>query len=987
MRRQKNLQRAAGVTLSALLLAGAAASPALAANVSARHDLTAVLTLANDNLYRPSSIGGTYLGVNDDGLYEFEVTISADFQSQPTPLEPDHYYSQHEISNPEVLGSRAQYYYGIRPGKSDITYSVSETHGGTYVPKAIVHVTVVTEEDYLALTGLDHIHKWYYSYDFNDPTCTHESVSSRRCTICDQTEIIQRKEKTGHQYISYVSTQPTAYAEGVRIYRCKVCGDTYTESIPKLSGDSGSTTTPSTPSQKPGSGTVGNNGTAAGGISGTGGSESGAAGSSPQSPTACTRHSWKYESRAASCEKEGGYVRVCQTCGAEEMLSTTPKLGHQYTASVTTPATASRTGVRTYVCSRCGDSYPETIPKLGTTQESSVTKDPNAKAAVTKNQSRQNYSTYGNVMTSHLYEREDGNFTRVEAANGSIVIENYDADFQLLTAASVPMELNLFGGFYAGEGFNFLIFGQKNLGESQSQEVIRAVKYSKDWERLGAVSLKGANTYIPFDAGSLRCAEYSGMLYILTCHEMFKSSDGLNHQSNMLISVRESDMTITDSRYGVSNIGTGYVSHSFNQFITVDSSGRLVTLDHGDAYPRAAVLCQYNTTAGSEKFGSPTGNSKILTFHGAVGANNTNASVGGLAYSADQYLSVLNTAPQDGSAGYQSARNVVLSITSRSGLSSKTVQLTNYAAGGNTSASTPQIVKLSNDRFLVLWEVYSKGQYGGFSSSGTLGFAVVDGSGRQVGQVQTAQGSLSDCQPIAVGGKAVWYVTNNSVPTFYTLDQSGRLTAAGDTGSGTAQQTAQPAVPGQVAQPGQAAGSSDTAGFRDVPANAYYKDAVAWAVGKNITGGTSANTFSPNTACSRAQIVTFLWRSAGSPAPKSQNNPFQDVKDGTYYYNAVLWAAEQGITGGVAADAFAPETTVTRAQAVTFLYRWAGMPDTGSTGAFTDVAGSAYYAGAVAWANEQGITGGTGNGKFSPEEKCTRGQIVTFLYRNHLNQA
>ena len=120
MRRQKNLQRAAGVTLSALLLAGAAASPAFAANVSVRHDLTAVLTLANDNLYRPSSIGGTYLGVNDDGLYEFEVTIPADFQSQPTPLEPDHYYPQHEISNPEVLGSRAHYYYGIHPGISDI---------------------------------------------------------------------------------------------------------------------------------------------------------------------------------------------------------------------------------------------------------------------------------------------------------------------------------------------------------------------------------------------------------------------------------------------------------------------------------------------------------------------------------------------------------------------------------------------------------------------------------------------------------------------------------------------------------------------------------------------------------------------------------------------------------------------------------------------------------------------------------------------------
>ena len=172
-------------------------------------------------------------------------------------------------------------------------------------------------------------------------------------------------------------------------------------------------------------------------------------------------------------------------------------------------------------------------------------------------------------------------------------------------------------------------------------------------------------------------------------------------------------------------------------------------------------------------------------------------------------------------------------------------------------------------------------------------------------------------------------------------------------------------------------------GFVDVPANAYYRDAVEWAVSKGITSGTSATTFAPDTSCTRAQMVTFLWRAAGSPAPKSTVNPFVDIQSGAYYYDAVLWAVEQGITSGTSATTFAPDVTVTRGQTVTFLYRAAGSPAvTGSS--FADVAADAYYAAAVAWAVSENITAGTGNGLFAPDTACTRAQIVTFLYRDAL---
>ena len=171
-----------------------------------------------------------------------------------------------------------------------------------------------------------------------------------------------------------------------------------------------------------------------------------------------------------------------------------------------------------------------------------------------------------------------------------------------------------------------------------------------------------------------------------------------------------------------------------------------------------------------------------------------------------------------------------------------------------------------------------------------------------------------------------------------------------------------------------------TMNFWDVKQGDYYYDAVKWAVEKRITEGTGANFFSPNASCTRAQMVTFLWRAAGSPAPKSTVNPFTDVSANDYFYNAVLWAVENGITTGASADRFAPGATVSRAQTVTFLYRANGSP-AASGASFGDVAADEYYANAVAWAVQNGITTGTGNGKFSPNADCTRGQIVTLLYR------
>ncbi len=171
-------------------------------------------------------------------------------------------------------------------------------------------------------------------------------------------------------------------------------------------------------------------------------------------------------------------------------------------------------------------------------------------------------------------------------------------------------------------------------------------------------------------------------------------------------------------------------------------------------------------------------------------------------------------------------------------------------------------------------------------------------------------------------------------------------------------------------------------GFTDVTQTAFYSDAVKWAVERSITSGTDMTRFSPKKSCTRAQAVTFLWRAAGYPNPQSERSSFTDVKAGSYYEKAVCWAVEQGITAGTSKTKFSPNAKCTRSQIVTFLWREAGKPATSNSGKFTDVSENAFYKDAVDWAIEKGITIGVNDTTFAPQNVCNRAQIVTFLYRN-----
>lgn len=585
---------------------------------------------------------------------------------------------------------------------------------------------------------------------------------------------------------------------------------------------------------------------------------------------------------------------------------------------------------------------------------------------------------WADPTTSYLFENPQGNLTRVEyiaiqhwRTNGneintewtkSIVVEDYTPDFQLISSRTIPIELDIWGGFFAGEKYNFFIFGQNNPNESDSVEVIRVVKYSKDWQRLEQASLYGADTYQPISASGVHCAEYGDVLYVRTGHEMYKSSDGLNHQSNMTFAVQESTMTIPPYE------SVGYVSHSFQQLILIDSENNIIAADHGDAYPRAFRLYKYAAKAGSLSLKSSDNGARsayvdFQTFPGTTGKNSTSGMLLGLEEVTDGYVLT-----------YIYKNNVYLAYVAKRDLTGnhgddgtvKLTKLTDYTEGTITKAHAygATMVSTGLSGGYVLWTEVPQYTGEGSSVPKRVFYASYSADG-SIGQVhEFTEGRLSDCQPIIYQGKIVWYQTEQSIPTFYTLDASG--TAAVKANSAAAATT-------------PTAAAAD--GFVDVSDSAYYHDAVEWAVKAGVTAGTDATHFSPDAVCTRGQVVTFLWRASGSPEPKTQRSPFTDVSSSSPFYKAILWAYENEITTGVTATTFHPSGTCTYNHVVTFLWRAKGSPIP-TTARGQDVA--AAMNDPTGWACEKNLLSdepGSIDDRFKPDSPCPRADIVTYLYR------
>ena len=382
------------------------------------------------------------------------------------------------------------------------------------------------------------------------------------------------------------------------------------------------------------------------------------------------------------------------------------------------------------------------------------------------NVNAQDYVQWSDTVKSYLTVCDNGNYMRVQsgAIEGKLLVEYYSSDFEPLSTKLIDNELPIFGAFYDSGNNYYVLSGQENPKQNDSLEVFRITKYDKNWNKIKSCGLYGANTTVPFDAGSARMTHSGDHLLVRTCHEMYKSSDGNNHQSNVTIEVDMPSMTITDSYTGIMNVDYGYVSHSFNQFIKTDGN-HIVALDHGDAHPRSAVLVKYNSDFTTGKFFpsyfEQVSNIDVVTYPEYTSGhyNYTGAAIGGFDVSSSSYIVAQSTVDLD-YINTSKTRNVYVSAVSKDLSINKLNKITSYAEGTD-SASAPQLVKINDNSFLLLWARDTKVSCVKLNADGTVN-----------GSIHTFEGSLSDCQPVIKNGRAVWYVYDKNNVTFNSLNLS-----------------------------------------------------------------------------------------------------------------------------------------------------------------------------------------------------------------------
>ena len=380
-----------------------------------------------------------------------------------------------------------------------------------------------------------------------------------------------------------------------------------------------------------------------------------------------------------------------------------------------------------------------------------------------ENVENQDYSRWASPIASYLSACEDGTLMRVQYGSNieGLLVEYYDTSYNLLNTKLVAEELPIFGAFYETDTNYFLLTGQTNANESADVEVFRITKYDKDWNRITSTGLYGSNTTVPFDAGSARMDVCGDYLLIRTAHEMYMSDDGYNHQANVTIQLNMETMEITDYLTDILNSSYGYISHSFNQFIKVENN-QIIAVDHGDALPRSLVLTKYNSDVSTGKF-MPSYYTTcdlvdILTIPGATGENVTGATIGGFEISDSAYLVAGNSVVQDDDNLTRTTRNVFVASVDK-GTSAVTMNwITNYEEGDGTT-STPHMVKIADNRFLLLW-----------SRNNIVYYTEIDSTGNQTSEIYNLAANLSDCVPVVVNDKLIWYTWKNGTNTFYDID-------------------------------------------------------------------------------------------------------------------------------------------------------------------------------------------------------------------------
>lgn len=368
---------------------------------------------------------------------------------------------------------------------------------------------------------------------------------------------------------------------------------------------------------------------------------------------------------------------------------------------------------------------------------------------------------YAHGEKSYLFQNKSGTLSLlVVGKDGKILVENFDRDYNSLGMKEIKAELPLFGGFYSGTDFHYILFGQSNKEEESRKEVYRIVKYTKDFEKVSDLSLNATDTFstVPFDAGCTRMVENGSQLAIYSSRTRLRTEDGLNHQSNILFCIDTENMkNLTDT----SRFPSYHVSHSFNQFVLGDDSG-YVLLDHGDAYPRSVVIQKMKAPRGKTE-NTETKEADVLTISGKIGDNSTGVTLGGFEAGKRNYIT-LGTSIDQKTGKMEDIQNLFLGITDKKTLKSELKWITSYRNKDGFSISGCRLIPIGDSEFLVLWQEKEE-------EVTRLRYCKIDETGDRLTEITTLdRWNLYNTEPIYHNGKVTWVRIYNGKVWFYDLN-------------------------------------------------------------------------------------------------------------------------------------------------------------------------------------------------------------------------
>lgn len=378
----------------------------------------------------------------------------------------------------------------------------------------------------------------------------------------------------------------------------------------------------------------------------------------------------------------------------------------------------------------------------------------------------QQQSPYSYGETNYIYTSNDGKYTTVDEAENHVVVQTYDENFTLLQTKKVPFELEEFGMFYEGKTYNYIAYGQTNVNE-ENIEVIRVVKYDKNFNRIDSVSIFGDEIFTvhAFSGMAGQMSEHEDELVIHLSRLRYRSSDGIRHQSQLTLIIDTNSMKVTND---TSLFQENHVSHSFEQSVLHDGNQH-VLLDHGDGFPRSIVLHKGD--------GQTYKNVDVVKIPGSIGANQTGVALGGFTQTDDHYLVLYNEIDHSKATKYTSfeilgidanIRDIKISLVSKDLQVVNTKTIAHYTNQDDATVSNPHLVQISNKEFIVLWQEFNKPY-----TKGDLKYVKIDDQGNLLSSIQTKERvPLSNVHPIFKNGQIIWYMILNDKKFMYTLDVS-----------------------------------------------------------------------------------------------------------------------------------------------------------------------------------------------------------------------